>query len=123
MSQTLMAQASSFGLGTLAQQLIDKFGSMLGQLLIEWLIKKSQQSAVAIPAVFDIKAILTSLITNYGPALIDEAVTYLKSQSGFAFTLAATLLEASKQNILDFLINFLDTPEAQAAIIKASNTP
>ena len=121
--QALMAQANNFGLGSLAQQLLDKFGPLLGQLLLEWLIKKSQQSAMAFPAAFDIRGMIAALVERYLPDLIDEAAASLTAQGTFITGILGSLLANSKQAIIDSILKFLETPAALAAISKAGALP
>lgn len=98
--------------------LVERFGSYLSELLMDLLVRKSQQGVVAQAASFDVRTILVMLLEKLGPTLLEKAAVALEAREELLAKLAGSVLRQHGPLILAKIVDWLSSSEAVEAINK-----
>lgn len=105
---------AQFNLGGLADQLLEKFGPLLTELLLELLLKKSEPSFVAAPddivGALDSKNLMLLLLEKFGPTLMNKLADHLDTRDDLFSKLAAMALREYGDELLKLLLDMLKSP-------------
>lgn len=119
-TQKSTAMAQTLGLGNVTNVfdwLIERFGPALSEILLDYLTKKSVNNAVLpsadVQGAFDVKGLAALFIERFGPALIEKTAEALDQRTDLVSKLAASVLRQHSDQIINMLLEWLKTPEAQ----------
>jgi uncharacterized protein YcgL (UPF0745 family) len=114
---------ASFNFSKFIEQLMEKFGPALTEILLELLIKKSDKSLIPsdLTGAFDTKNLLLLLLDKFGPTIVVKLAEYLEKKEDLFSKLAAMALREYGDELLDMLVNLFNSP-AGADIVSSLNT-
>jgi uncharacterized membrane protein len=111
--------------GTLVAILVAKFGPALADLILDLLLKKNPpqgvlpmegvQAVINFPA-FNIKELIATLVTTYGKTMIEALAVSLEKDGSMTSKFVASIIRSSSDQIIDMVLNFLQSPQAVAAL-------
>lgn len=126
-TKSSVAAAKTLGLGSVANVfdwMVERFGPALSDILLDLLLKKSQQGALPnmgdLFGAFDLRKVAEMLLERYGPSVLDSLSAELQAREDLISKFVGEFLAKHRAEAIAWISTWLSSVEGKKAVSEAA---